>query len=82
MVKWQIFYTKQAEKDAKKIAANGLKNKTLILLDFIAHDPFVNPPPYEKLVQRIFNFGWYVVPVSHSNAGMTRSIQKPHTTQN
>jgi hypothetical protein len=38
--------------------------------------------PATKLVQRIFNFGWYVVPVSHSNAGMTRSIQKPHTTQN
>lgn len=37
-------------KDANKLAANGLKPKTLELLAVLAHDPFQNPPPFEKLV--------------------------------
>lgn len=47
---WQIFYTKQAQKDAKKLAASGLKDKAIALLDVLAINPFQNPPPYEKLV--------------------------------
>ena len=47
---WQIVYAKHALKDAKKLAAAGLKPKTQALLDVLAQDPFQNPPPYEKLV--------------------------------
>ena len=47
---WELVYTKQARKDAKKLASAGLKKKAKILLDVIAENPFQNPPPYEKLV--------------------------------
>ena len=47
---WALVYTKQAQKDAKKLAAAGLKEKAIRLLEVIAKDPFANPPPYEKLV--------------------------------
>lgn len=50
MVSWQIVYSKHAQKDAKKLAAAGLKDKALDLLAVLAADPFQNPPPYEKLV--------------------------------
>lgn len=50
MVKWRLVYAKHAQKDAKKLAAAGLKPKALELLDVLARDPFQNPPPYEKLV--------------------------------
>ena len=50
MVNWEIAYAKQAMKDAKKLAASGLKLKTLELLAVLAHDPFQNPPPFERLV--------------------------------
>ena len=42
--------SKYALKDAKKISAAGLKDKTLTLLEILKADPFQNPPPYEKLV--------------------------------
>ena len=47
---WEIVYAKQAMKDAKKLAASGLKPKALELLAVLAQDPFQNPPPFEKLV--------------------------------
>ena len=47
---WELFYTKQAQKDAKKLAAAGLKEKTQQLLEILKNDPFKNPPPFEKLV--------------------------------
>ena len=50
MVKWQVVYAKHAIKDAKKLSAAGLKDKALELLDVLAHDPFQNPLPIEKLV--------------------------------
>ncbi len=50
MVSWALFYTKQVQKDAKKLAAAGLKDKALQLLDILKIDPFQNPPPFEKLV--------------------------------
>lgn len=50
MVNWQVVYSKHAQKDAKKLAAAGLKSKALELLAVLAADPFQNPPPYEKLV--------------------------------
>lgn len=47
---WTVVYTKQAQKDAKKIAASNLRPQAQRLLDIIASNPFQNPPPYEKLV--------------------------------
>ena len=47
---WELLYTKQAQKDAKYLAAAGLKEKALQLLEVLKNDPFQNPPPYEKLV--------------------------------
>jgi toxin YoeB len=50
VVSWQIVYSRHAQKDAKNLAAAGLKDKALDLLAVLAADPFQNPPPYEKLV--------------------------------
>lgn len=47
---WEIYYTKRANKDAKKLASAGLKNKAQELLSIIQDNPYKNPPPYEKLV--------------------------------
>lgn len=47
---WDVVFTKQAQKDAPKLAAAGLKAKAQALLDVLRDDPFRNPPPYEKLV--------------------------------
>lgn len=47
---WELIYTKHAQKDAKKLAASGLKKKAQSLLKVIAENPYRNPPPYEKLV--------------------------------
>jgi len=50
MVSWQLVFTKQAQKDAKKIAHSGLKQQVEQLLEIIKKNPFKKPPPYEKLV--------------------------------
>ena len=50
MVKWRIVYTKQAQKDAKRIAAAGLRLKAEVLLEILVRNPFQTPPPYEKLM--------------------------------
>ncbi len=50
MAQWQLLYTKAAQKDAQHLAAAGLKNKALALLDILSANPFQTPPPYEKLV--------------------------------
>jgi Txe/YoeB family toxin of toxin-antitoxin system len=49
-VKYLLVFTKQAQKDAKKLASAGLKPKAQLLLDVLVNDPFQNPPPYEKLI--------------------------------
>jgi len=50
VVTWNLLYSKYALKDAKKLSAAGLKEKTQVLLEILERDPFQNPPPYEKLV--------------------------------
>jgi toxin YoeB len=49
-VTWTLYYTKQAQKDERKLASSGLKDKAEELLRVLENDPFQNPPPYEKLV--------------------------------
>lgn len=47
---WHLVFTKQAQKDAKKLSASGLKPKAEALLRILETNPFQNPPPFEKLV--------------------------------
>ncbi len=47
---WTLVYTKDAQKDAKKLSAAGLRPKAEALLAILAVNPFQNPPPFEKLV--------------------------------
>ncbi|NTU72428.1 MAG: Txe/YoeB family addiction module toxin [Coriobacteriia bacterium] len=47
---WHLVYTKAALKDAKLLAAAGLKAKAQSLLGVLEEDPFRSPPPFEKLV--------------------------------
>lgn len=49
-MKWELAYSKQAQKDAKKAKAAGLKPKVEELLVILERDPFQNPPAFEKLV--------------------------------
>jgi Txe/YoeB family toxin of toxin-antitoxin system len=49
-VTWKLVYTRQAQKDAKKLASGGLKPKAQDLLALIAEEPYRKPPPFEKLV--------------------------------
>jgi toxin YoeB len=50
MVKWRIVYTRQAQKDARKIAAAGLRQKAEKLLEILSQNPFQTLPPFEKLI--------------------------------
>ena len=47
---WMVVFTRQAQKDAKRLSASGLRPKAEKLLAILAEDPFRNPPPYESLV--------------------------------
>ena len=47
---WKIYFTKHAQKDAKKLAHAGLKPKAEKLLNILKENPFQNPPSYEKLI--------------------------------
>ncbi len=47
---WQVVFTKQAQKDARKLASAGLRPKAESLLAVLAEDPFRSPPPFERLV--------------------------------
>ncbi len=47
---YDLYFTKQAQKDAKKLKESGLKNNALQLLEIIKINPYKTPPPYEKLV--------------------------------
>jgi len=49
-VSWRVLYARQAQKDAQRLAASGLKEKAQWLLRLLEEDPFQSPPPYEKLV--------------------------------
>jgi len=50
VVKWTLVYTAQAQKDAKKLAASGLKPKAQRLLEILQKNPYKTPPRFEKLV--------------------------------
>jgi toxin YoeB len=47
---WLVVFTKQAQKDARKLAAGGLREKAQELLEILRNDPWRQPPRFEKLV--------------------------------
>ncbi|MBW2064395.1 MAG: Txe/YoeB family addiction module toxin [Deltaproteobacteria bacterium] len=49
-MKWRVVFTKQAQKDAKKLAAAGLRSRAERLLDILRENPCQAPPPFEKLI--------------------------------
>jgi toxin YoeB len=50
VVTWRLVFTRQAQKDAKKLAGSGLRSNAEALLEILRRDPFRTPPPFEKLV--------------------------------
>jgi len=76
-VTWKIVFTKQAQKDAKKLASSGLKNKAKKLLDIIQKDPYQNPPPYEKLVGDLL--GAYSRRINIQHRLVYQIYEKEHT---
>jgi toxin YoeB len=56
VVRWQIVYTPQARKDARKLSRAGLAEKARELLAIMEENPFQTPPPYEKLVGDLSGF--------------------------
>ena len=47
---WQVVFTKQAQKDAKKLSAAGLRSKAEIIIEILRENPYQTPPPFEKLL--------------------------------
>ncbi|HDH99027.1 MAG TPA: Txe/YoeB family addiction module toxin [Deltaproteobacteria bacterium] len=47
---WKVVFTKQAQKDAKKLSAAGLRPKAEQLIEILREDPYKTPPPFEKLI--------------------------------
>lgn len=47
---WELYYTRQAQKDARKLASSNLRPQAEKLLEILRKDPFAVPPPYEKLI--------------------------------
>ena len=49
-MKWRVIFTRQARRDARKLAAAGLKPNTEELLEVLREDPYRSPPSFEKLI--------------------------------
>jgi len=49
-VSWKVVFTKQAQKDARRLVAAGLKPKAEELIELLRTNPTQTPPPFEKLV--------------------------------
>jgi len=47
---WRVVFTKQAQKDAKKLTAAGLRPKAETLVDILRENPYKRPPTFEKLL--------------------------------
>jgi toxin YoeB len=50
MVEWKIVYTRQAQRDARKIAAAGLRPKAEKLIEVLSRNPYQTPPTFEKML--------------------------------
>jgi Txe/YoeB family toxin of toxin-antitoxin system len=49
-VSWEIYFTKQAQKDARRVASSNLRLQVEKLLGILRSNPFQSPPPCEKLI--------------------------------
>ena len=47
---WRVVFTKQAQKDAKKLSSAGLRPKAEKLIEILRENPYQTPPPFEKLL--------------------------------
>ena len=47
---WKVVFTRQAQKDAKKLSAAGLRPKAEKLIEILRNNPYQTPPPFEKLL--------------------------------
>ena len=74
---WKLVYTKQAQKDAKKLSASGLKPKAIELLEILSEDPFCKQPPYEKLVGDLS--GAYSRRINIQHRLVYQVLKKEHT---
>jgi len=64
-VTWQVILSRQAIKDAKKIAQSGLKPQAQKLLTLLTENPYTTPPPYEKLVGNLQGFYSRRISIQH-----------------
>jgi Txe/YoeB family toxin of toxin-antitoxin system len=71
-VSWELVFTKQAQKDAKKLSSAGLKTKAQKSLDIIRENPYQTSPPYEKLVGDLSGAYSRRINIQH------RSVYQPH----
>ncbi|MCX7113440.1 MAG: Txe/YoeB family addiction module toxin [Proteobacteria bacterium] len=62
---WQVVLSRQANKDAKKIALAGLKPQVTKILELLADNPYSTPPPYEKLVGNLQGFYSRRISIQH-----------------
>lgn len=76
-MKWELIYTKQAQKDARKLASSGLKNKAKELRAVIEQNPYQKPPPYEKLVGDLS--GAYARRVNIQHRIVYQVLEKEHS---
>lgn len=74
---WLIKFTKNAEKDKKLLKNEGLEKKAKKLLDVITNNPFLNPPPYEKLVGDLE--GYYFRRINIKHRLVYRILQETNT---
>lgn len=49
-MKWKVVFTRQAQKDARRLAAAGLRTQVETLLQILGTNPYTTPPPFEKLL--------------------------------
>lgn len=63
MKQWQVILSKQAKKDAKKIASSGLKSQAQTLLEILQNNPY--QPPYEKLVGKLAGYYFRRINIQH-----------------
>ena len=62
---WQVILSRQAQKDVKKIALANLKPQAIKLLELLAENPYLTPPPYEKLVGNLQGFYSRRISIQH-----------------
>jgi len=76
-VNWRIVFTTRAQKDARKLAAAGLRSNAQHLLEVLAENPFQSPPPYEKLVGDLS--GAYSRRINIRHRLVYQVLPEPHT---